>query len=153
MNRQKRLILEQLDRKLKPLLEWSYTGMPGKGWIYTVRKALNVSLRQLAEKTGSSAQGIKAMENREQLGTITLQSLQGIAEAMDMKMVYGFIPKDGSLQQLIDRKALEKAEEIVGRTSQSMKLENQENPSDRIKNAIEEKKNELIDEMPKYLWD
>lgn len=153
MDRQKRLILEQLDKKLKPLLEWSYSGMPGKGWIYAVRKALNISLRQLAEKTGNSAQGIKAMENREPSGAITLQSLQEIAEAIDMKLVYGFIPKDGSLQQLVERKALEKAEEIVGRTSQSMKLENQENPSDRIKKAIEEKKDELIHEMPKFLWD
>lgn len=126
--------------------------MPGKGWIYAVRKALNMSLRQLAEKTGGSAQGIKAMENREKLGTITLQSLQHVAEAMDMKLVYGFVPKDGSLEQLVNRKALEKAEEIVRRTSQSMKLENQENPSDRIKKAIEEKKNELITEMPKHLW-
>lgn len=153
MNRQKALTLEQLDRKMKPLLEWSYTGMPGNGWIYSIRKTLNISLRQLAEKTGTSAQGIKAMENREKLETITLQSLQEVAEAMDMKVVYGFVPKDGSLQQLVNRKALEKAEEIVERTSQTMKLENQQNPSDRIKKAIEEKKNELIYEMPKYLWD
>lgn len=118
-----------------------------------MRKALDMSLRQLAEKTKNSAQGIKARETREKLGTITLRSLAEVAEAMDMKLVYGFIPKDGSLQQLVNRKALEKAQEIVGRASQSMKLENQENPSDRIKRAIEEKKNELVTEMPKYLWD
>jgi predicted DNA-binding mobile mystery protein A len=153
MTRQKKLILEQLDRKLKPLLVWSYTGMPNRGWIYAIRKALNISLRQLGEKTGNIPQGIKAMENREKLGTITLKSLQEVAQAMDMKLVYGFVPKDGSLEELINRKALEKAKEIVVRTSQNMKLEDQENPSERIKKAIDEKKNELITEMPKYLWD
>jgi hypothetical protein len=86
---------------------------------------------------------MKAMDNKEKLGTITLQSSQEVADSMDMKVVYGFTLKDGSLQQLVNRKALEKTEEIVERTSQTSTLENPKNPSDRIKKAIEEE-NELI---------
>lgn len=70
-----------------------------------------------------------------------------------MKLVYGFVPNDGSFEKLIDRKAQELAEQIVNRTAQSMQLENQANSRDRIKRAVEERKELLKREMPKMLWD
>jgi len=45
------------------------------------------------------------------------------------------------------------ASKIVHRTSQSMKLEDQENSAKRITKAIQERKEEIIREMPKSLWD
>ncbi len=36
---------------------------------------------------------------------------------------------------------------------QSMKLENQENREERLNKAVEMKAGEIIDKMPKYLWD
>jgi hypothetical protein len=69
-----------------------------------------------------------------------------------MHLVYGFVPKDGSLDALIDRKARELATQIVLRTSQTMKLEDQENTPERIKKAIEERANAIKAEMPKMLW-
>jgi hypothetical protein len=44
-----------------------------------------------------------------------------------MQLVYGLVPKDGSLEALIERKAKQLATQIVLRTSNSMKLEEQEN--------------------------
>ena len=35
---------------------------------------------------------------------------------MDMQLVYGFVPNDGTLDALIDRKAKELARQIVMRT-------------------------------------
>jgi hypothetical protein len=70
-----------------------------------------------------------------------------------MQLVYALIPKDGSLQALIDRKANELATKIVMRTSQSMKLEDQENSEQRIKQAIQERTIAIKNELPKTLWD
>ena len=93
------------------------------------------------------------MEIREKDGSITLRSLNEAAAALDMELVYGFVPKDGSLDAYIDKKAQALAEKIVLRTSNTMKLEGQENKRERIIQAIEERKSVLKSELPKALWD
>jgi predicted DNA-binding mobile mystery protein A len=93
------------------------------------------------------------MEKREADGALTLRSLKEVAAALDMNFVYGFIPKDGSLEKLIERKAREMAEKIVKRTSVTMQLEDQGNSPKRIKKAIDELTEELKREIPKSLWD
>lgn len=67
------------------------------------------------------------MEQREKEGSISLKSLRESAWALDMELVYGFVPKDGSLDALIDCKARELAAQIVSRTSTTMNLEDQGN--------------------------
>jgi hypothetical protein len=70
-----------------------------------------------------------------------------------MKFVYAFIPNDGSLEKLIERKAALKAKEIVLRTSHTMSLEDQVNSDLRLKRAIQQKTEMIVRELPKYLWD
>lgn len=48
-------------------------------------------------------------------------------------MVYGLVPKDGTLDDLIERKTKELAIRIVSRTSNSMKLYYQENAKECLK--------------------
>jgi hypothetical protein len=72
---------------------------------------------------------------------------------MEMNLVYGFVPKDGSVENLIERKARELATEIVERASATMRLEDQENAPERIQRAIEERADELRRRLPKMLWD
>jgi predicted DNA-binding mobile mystery protein A len=93
------------------------------------------------------------IEKREREGAITIKALQEAAKALDMQLVYGFVPLDGSLEDLIDRKAHEMAREIVMRTSVSMQLEDQENSKKRLEKAIQERSNSIKNEMPKSLWD
>lgn len=152
-NRKQRLILEQTDQKLKPFGAVVDVVVPSEGWIYTIRKALNMSLRQLAKRLNVSPQAVKGMEQREKSGAITLSALQDAAKSLDMKFVYGMVPNDGSLEELVKQRAMEVASEIVLRTSQSMKLEDQENSRRRLVIAIDEKMQELKNEMPKFLWD
>ena len=76
-----------------------------------------------------------------------------VAEAIDFKFVYGFVPKDGSLQNMIEKKATEIAREIVLRTSQTMKLENQEVGEERLEKAVHEKVENFMLEIPRSLWD
>jgi len=70
-----------------------------------------------------------------------------------MKFVYGFVPFDGSINELIEKRAKSLATEIVMRTSRNMELEDQENTPERIRKAIEERTQEIMREMPKKLWD
>src|ERR1035437_3213547 len=120
-SRKKRLILEQMDRKLKPFIELAHMPMPEEGWVYSIRKALNISLRQLGKKLGVSPQAIKALEQREKNGTITMKSLKDIAKSINMHLLYALVPDDGSLEELVNKRAIGIAKEIVNRTSQSMK--------------------------------
>ncbi len=126
---------------------------PATGWLKAIRTTLGISLKQLGNRLQKSKQNIAMLEQREKDGNISLNSLCEVAEALDMKLVYGFVPKDTTLEQLIDRKATELATKIVQRTSQNMKLEGQQNKDARIKKAIEEKAQIFKSELPKILWD
>lgn len=149
----KRLLIKQIDKKMKQVESLDKLQFNKDGWVRTIRQLLNISLEQLGKKIGVSAQAIKGIENREQEGTVTMKSLAEIANVLDMKLVYGFLPKDSSLEKMIERKANEVARKIVLRSSTTMKLEDQENSSERIKEAIDELTEELKREMPGTLWD
>ena len=148
-----KLILEQVDNKIQQIKVPESFIIPQEGWIYSIRKALGMSLRQLGKRARITAQSIKEIETREKNGTVSLNVLRQVGSSLDMKLVYGYIPNSGSLAQMIDTRALEIATEIVHRTSTSMKLEDQENSEERLKKAIKEKAEEIHNEMPKYLWD
>jgi predicted DNA-binding mobile mystery protein A len=152
MKRQK-LILEQIDRKILLLRKIENMTIPSTGWVYAIRQALGMSLRQLGIKMGITPQSIKEIEEREKNGSISLNVLRHFGTSLDMTLIYGFIPKDESLEALIETRALVLAREIVDRTSISMKLEDQGVSPKRIQEAIKEKANELKQEMPRYLWD
>lgn len=147
------LQIQQINQKLERFSILRDVERPSIGWIKSVRTALGISLQQLGNKKDISKQSALSIEKREQDGTITLNALREAGDAMGLELVYGFIPKDGSLDAYIERKARELAKEIVLRSSNTMKLENQENSNERIKKAIEERTEELIKNQPKILWD
>ncbi len=152
MNKQ-RLLIDQMDTKFRQFASLEHVVPPPIGWIKSVRTALGISLQQLGNKLSISKQSASEIELREQDGSITLRSLRDAANALDMHLVYGFVPKDGSLDTLIEKKARVLATQIVSRTSNTMKLEDQENSEERIKKAIDQRTDELKREMPKILWD
>ena len=150
---QQKLIIEQLDRKFLTLKSLNQFSSPERGWIFNIRTALKMSLRQLGKRLGISAQSVKEIEQREAEGSLTLRSLSDVAKALDMKLVYAIIPKEETLERMIEKKADKIAREIVLRTSNTMSLEDQKVSDTRIKKAIEEKADEIINKMPRYLWD
>lgn len=151
--KKKTLQIEQLNRKMKALAEMKTIIPPPLGWIKAIRTSLGMSLQQLGNKISITKQSVLDIERREQLGTISLKTLRESANALDMELVYAFVPKDGFLDTLIERKAKELATEIVLRTSNTMKLENQEVSKKRIQKAILERTIIIKNEMPKILWD
>ena len=149
----KSLQLQQLNSKMLGFASLQQVAMPPTGWIKAIRTAIGMSMQQLGNKLNVSKQGIMDIEKREKDGSITIKSLREIARAMDMQLVYGFVPNDGSLDALIEKRATELATQIVMRTANTMKLEDQANSKKRIEAAIKERATAIQNEMPKILWD
>lgn len=147
------LQLQQLNSKMLGFASLKQVAMPPTGWIKAIRTAIGMSMQQLGNKLKVSRQGVMDIEKREKDGSITIKSLREIARAMDMQLVYGFVPNDGSLDALIEKRATELATQIVMRTANTMKLEDQANSKKRIETAIRERAAAIKNEMPKILWD
>lgn len=147
------LMIQQLNDKLLSLVALKQVAVPPSGWIKAIRTTLGMSMQQLGNKLSVTKQGILDIEKREKDGSITIKSLRELGRVLDMELVYGFIPKEGSLDALIEKKAMELASKIVLRTSNTMKLEDQENSKERIDKAIKERTAEIKNNMPKILWD
>jgi predicted DNA-binding mobile mystery protein A len=153
MRNHKQLLIEQLDRKLKPFKGNENIIIPEQGWIFNIRTALNITLEQLGNKLKMTKQGVKKIEEREASESISIKSLKEIANAMDLKLVYGFVSKYGSLENLVNHKAEQLATKIVMRTNHNMKLENQGNNDKTIQKAIKDLSIDIKREMKKSLWD
>lgn len=153
MKEKRALQLQQLNRKMQSFAALKELVKPPNGWIKAIRISLGMSLQQLGKRLGVTKQGVLDMEKRESEGAITIKSLQQIAHAMDMQLVYGFVPNEGSLDALIEKRATALATQIVMRTANHMKLENQANSEERIESAIKERAAAIQREMPKILWD
>jgi hypothetical protein len=69
-----------------------------------------------------------------------------------MQLVYGLVPKEQTLDKMIEKRARELAREIVLQTSQTMHLENQGLDENAIKEAIDMRAEKIKYEMPKDLW-
>lgn len=153
MRNKRKLLIKQLDQKLQPFSESRKVLVPERGWINTIRTALNMTMAQLGAKLNITRQGVKRIEESEANGTITLNSLKDVAMAMDLNMVYALVPKNGTIDDIIQEKADKLAQKIVLRTNQNMKLEDQGIGDDKITETIKELANEIKREMRKSLWD
>ncbi len=151
--KKRKLIREQLDKKIIRFQELHEVVIPPSGWIYSIRQSINMSLRQLGQRLSITPQSVMEIEEREKNGTISIKVLRQVAAALDMKFVYGFIPAEQTLEKMVEVRAKKLARVIVERTSTNMELEDQKTSQERIASAIQEKAEELKNEMPKILWD
>ena len=153
VNLNKQLLIEQIDKKMKKISVLTESDLPPKGWIYSLRTALNMSLAQLGKRLNKTAQSVKEIEEREQNKSLTLKRFIEVAEVLNLRFVYGFVPKDSSLEKMIENRAFQVAREIVMRTSHTMSLEDQQNKDERLQKAIKDRAEKIKQEMPKFLWD
>tara|TARA_R110002111_G_scaffold78000_3_gene123810 strand:+ start:76 stop:537 length:462 start_codon:yes stop_codon:yes gene_type:complete len=153
MRNKKKLLIEQLDQKLDNFKDAGMVLVPQKGWVNTIRTTLNMTRDQLGTKLELTKGAIQKIEEREATGQITINKLKDVGNALNMKFIYGFIPKDGTIESLINLKAEKLARKIVLRTNQNMKLEDQGISEDKIDDSINDLANEIKREMRKSLWD
>ena len=150
--RTQELILIQTDKRIRKIAQIKDENPPN-GWIYSIRMALGMSMRQLGKLAEITPQGVKDIETREKNGNITLASLEQIGKKLNMKLVYGFVPLDGSLQKMIDKRANDIATKIVARTANTMKLEDQAVSQAMLKKSIKAKAQEIKQKNLKALWE
>jgi predicted DNA-binding mobile mystery protein A len=149
----KSLQIQQLNGKMLAFASLQKVAPPPTGWVKAIRNAIGMSMLQLGNRLSITKQSVQDIERREKDGSVTIKALREAARALDMQLVYGFVPNDGTLELLIERKAKELATQIVMRTNNTMKLEDQENTKQRIEKAIQERVFAIKTEMPKTLWD
>lgn len=149
----KSLLFQQINIRIVGIAPMRKVVMPATGWVNAIRTAIGMSMQQLANKLNISKQAVADIEKREKEGAITIKALREVANAMDMDLVYAFVPKDGSLEALVERRAKAIATNIVMRTANTMQLEDQANSKKRLEVAIKERTEAIKKEMPKFLWD
>lgn len=125
---------------------------PPEGWLCTARKALQMSGAQLARRLGVSRAQVSKTEKNELSGSVTIKTMQNMAEAMGCRFVYTIVPEK-TVDDLIKARARSKAVAIVERTNAHMALEAQSLSKQQMQFEIERLMRELIDRQPADFWD
>ena len=146
------LILAQTDRRIRKFAR-IIEERPPKGWVYALRTSLGMSMRQLGKIVNITPQGVMDIESREKEGNITIAALEQLGRHLNMKLIYGFVPLEGSLQKKIDNQAIAVAKKIISRTSNSMTLENQKVSPAMLSKLIKAKAKEIKQNNLKSLWE
>ena len=145
--------LDETQDKLNPFFVLKSETKPDNGWVNAIRVSIKMSLRQLGERLHITPQGVRDLEKREKEGAITINTLKEVGRVLDMDLVYGFISRHNSLEDMIEERAREIAEEVVLKTRQTMQLDNPRESEIDIKKAIQQKTYEISSKMPSNLWD
>jgi len=124
---QKKLIIEQLSSTLNRFKILKTIIPPQKGWIRAIRDALGINGRQFAQRLEVNKSRITRMEHDEVTGNV--------------------------LQDTIKKQAYLVAKKRIMRVSHTMLLEDQGLSEKEKKNAFDTTVEELIQTMPKSLWD
>jgi predicted DNA-binding mobile mystery protein A len=82
---------------------------PLDGWLRRARKALGVNATEIARRLEVDPSMVFYLERSECKETISLKRLGQMAEAMDCKLVYGIVPREGTFEDL----ALEQLEHRI----------------------------------------
>ena len=125
---------------------------PVGGWIVTFQEAVGIGASAVAERLGVSRNSVYSSVQNERAGTISLNQLKKIAEAMGGKLVYAIIPREGSVEEIVMAQARKKARRIVQRTRTHMALEGQTEGLRNQEEMIEELASEIAREMPRDFW-
>lgn len=146
------LRVRQLDEALETFQALRRRPPPDGGWLRTIREGLGVSLRQAAERLGVSKGAVRSAEANEARGTIQLDSLRLMADALGCDVVYALVPRS-PLRRMLEDQALRRAEALVERVSASMELEDQGVAASERQRQMRELAAELLRERGRGFWD
>lgn len=126
--------------------------VPPEGWLCTARKALGMSAAQLARRLGVTRAHVSNTEKGELAGSVTMKTLQTMAESMGYRLVYAIVPEQ-RVQDILGDQAKKKATRIVEETHKHMALEEQALSKKQIGSEIERLQQDLLKNMPSDFWD
>lgn len=134
-----------IENKIKKFAPLAKEERPPKGWI-----AIKLPSVFLAKTLSFSQSRISQIEKQEIEGTLTLNTISAVADALNCEFVYALVPKDGSLEKMLEKFATFKAKAILNDTLKTMALENQ-TPSN-LNEQYEAIKQELLLNKNGALW-
>ena len=146
------LARKHLDSKLDSIRRSSDVLRPPKGWVKAIREALPMSAEQLATRIGVTKPRVYEIEKAEISGSITLNSLERAAHALDCKLVYTLVPRL-PLQETVALRAQEIAKKRIRATSHTMLLEDQALDETELGEQIETLARELSDQAGSGFWE
>jgi predicted DNA-binding mobile mystery protein A len=149
--KQKKIIREQLDDTLSRFSTIASVNRPMKGWIRAIRDVLGMNMRQFADWLGVSKSRIPRIEQDEITGSLTLKTMNRVADKLDCVFVYGFVPRT-SLDDTVRKQASIVAQKRMSRLMHTMNLEAQGLSSKNAKKAFNNMVEEIID-SPSILWE
>ncbi|MEO0438650.1 MAG: mobile mystery protein A [Pseudomonadota bacterium] len=126
-------------------------GLPKEGWLRTVRTALGMSGPQLAKKLGVTKARISKAEQDEPKGSVTLKTMQSMAEAMGCTFVYAVVPRQ-NVEDVIKERAILKARAQVDAASTHMALEAQSLGKEQLEFEVQRIAAQIIEKMPSDFW-
>ncbi len=140
-----------LDKRLNTLRNLDVSIRPPVGWIKAIREALGMTTAQLAKRIGVSQPRAFAIEKAEKDRSITLDSLERAAHALDCELVYTLLPRK-PLNDLVKERAQFVALKRLQPIQHSMALEAQSvNDSDE-KEQFERLVQRIIGKAGSELW-
>ena len=125
---------------------------PPEGWIRTARKALGMSVAQLAKRLGVTRAHVNQTEKAELSGRVTLKTMEKWAECMGYRFVYAIVPEK-EVEVILAKRAKKKAVRMVEESGKHMALEGQGLPKEQIAFEVDRLQTELMNEMPSDFWD
>ena len=144
----KKLLRRRASVKTKALKS-AFKDMPNS-WIEFIREALGISQTQLAKRLGVAQSVVKNAQEREKEGSITLKKLDEIARSMGHKVVYALVPIEDDIEEIVQKRALLIAKEILGESSLTMELEDQGTEEFERKAQLEDLAEKI--KFSKELW-
>lgn len=145
------LARKHLDTKLNSIRTSSDVLRPPKGWVKAIRESLGMSAKQLAARIGVTKPRVYEIEKAEISGSITLNSLERAAHALECQLVYTLIPRL-PLQKTVEMRAMEIARERIRAASHSMSLEDQALDENELSEHIERLAREILDQGGPEFW-
>lgn len=149
----RKLMIKQLNNKLKPFHKAKVTPRPAKGWVSAIRSVLGMTKTQLGKRLGVSQQRVSELEAAEAKDSVTLRSLRMAADAMDCDFVYAIVPRGKSIEQLILQQAEKIAKQRIKKISHTMSLEQQRLSEKELREQYKEILTELLNQSPKQIWE
>lgn len=141
----------KLDDRLNALRDSEAFVRPPRGWVKAIREALGMTTAQLAQRLGVVQSRAVAIEQAEAKGSITLNSLEKAAHALDCRLVYALVPRR-PLDELVTERATRLARKRMASTRHSMALEaqsvEQADEQEQLRRIIER----LLEKAGPELW-
>lgn len=142
---------KNIDKRLIILANYDMLARPPRGWVRAIREALGMTAAQLARRLSIAQPSVVGLEQAEASKSITLETLERAARALDCTLVYALVPRQ-PLDALVQERAREVARERLRTISHSMTLEDQRVRDEDQQAQLEGLAQKLIDGPGSALW-